>query len=176
MAKVAVIGAGITGITTAYYLARAGNEVSVFDLYPFPAWGTSYSNGGQLSVSNSQVWNTWPTVLKGLKWMFDPAAPLLINPKPTWPKIKWIAGFLLTTALGHATKNTLKTVDMALRARQLYKEIEQEENIKFDHGNHGIIVIEDYMSRRHTLHAYIDLLGAINIALMLSKQRKLNQH
>lgn len=139
MAKIAVIGAGITGITTAYYLARSGHEVVVFDSNPFPAWGTSYSNGGQLSVSNSQVWNTWSTVLKGLKWVFDPAAPLRVNPKPSWPKIKWIAGFLLTTALGHATKNTLATIDMALRARQLYHDIEQEENIKFDHGEYGIM-------------------------------------
>ena len=78
--KVYVIGAGITGITTAYSLAKRGAEVTVIESQPYAAMMTSYANGGQLSVSNSDVWTTWSNVFKASKWVLRKDAPLLINP------------------------------------------------------------------------------------------------
>ena len=60
--KVAVVGAGITGITTAYFLAKAGHEVVIYDKRKYPAMATSYANGGQLRASNAEVWNSWRSV------------------------------------------------------------------------------------------------------------------
>ena len=57
----------------------------------YAAMETSFANGGQLSASNAEVWNSWATVLKGIKWMFSPGAPLLVNPKPRWHKFSWMA-------------------------------------------------------------------------------------
>ena len=67
VAKVAVVGAGITGITTAYQLSQRGAEVTVFEANPYPAMETSYANGGQLSASNAEVWNSVPTMIKGVQ-------------------------------------------------------------------------------------------------------------
>jgi D-amino-acid dehydrogenase len=79
MKKTLVIGAGITGVTTAYFLAKAGHEVTVYEKEKYPGMVTSYANGGQLSVSNSETWNTWSNVANGVKWMFDSEAPLAIK-------------------------------------------------------------------------------------------------
>src|ERR1700730_17037120 len=67
---IAVVGAGITGVTTAYALAQKGYAVTVFDRHRYAAMETSFANGGQLSASNAEVWNHWSTVAKGIAWMF----------------------------------------------------------------------------------------------------------
>ncbi|MBU1836148.1 MAG: FAD-dependent oxidoreductase, partial [Alphaproteobacteria bacterium] len=86
MKKIAVIGAGVTGVTTAYALLNRGYAVTVFDQNRYAAMDTSFANGGQLSASNAEVWNQWSTVIKGLKYMTQRSAPLLVNPKPSWHK------------------------------------------------------------------------------------------
>ena len=67
--RAAVVGAGITGITTAYNLAKAGYDVTIYDQRRYPAMATSYANGGQLSASNAEVWNSWRSLAKAIKWL-----------------------------------------------------------------------------------------------------------
>ncbi|MDT8267664.1 FAD-dependent oxidoreductase, partial [Roseomonas sp. DSM 102946] len=83
MSRVAIIGSGITGVTTAYALLQRGHEVVVFDRNRYAAMETSFANGGQLSASNAEVWNNAGTILKGIKWMLRNDAPLLLNPRPS---------------------------------------------------------------------------------------------
>ena len=99
MSHIAVIGAGITGVTTAYALARRGHRVTVIERHRYAAMETSFANGGQLSASNAEVWNSRATVLKGLRWMFTRSAPLLLNPRPSWHKYSWIGEFLRQRAV-----------------------------------------------------------------------------
>lgn len=134
---VAVIGAGITGTTTAYNLVRRGYDVTLFDKNPYPAMETSFANGGQLSASNAEVWTNWATVLKGIKWMFSPGAPLLVSPKPSWHKISWMAEFL--RAIPHYENNTVTTVRMAIEARAHLKRMAADEGIDFDLEETGIL-------------------------------------
>jgi D-amino-acid dehydrogenase len=141
MKKVAVIGAGIAGITTAYYLAKAGYSVVVYEAERYPAMRTSFANGGQVSVSNSEVWTTWGNVKKGIKWMFKKDAPLLIRPRLDWAQWKWMAKFLYYTATGAYEQNTKETIRLGLEASNLYKEIGIEEGMSFDQSPSGILHI-----------------------------------
>lgn len=149
MKNVAVVGAGISGITSAYYLARAGYQVSVYDKEHYPAMQCSYANGGQVSVSNSQTWNTWANVYKGLKWLGRKDAPLLIRPSLDWDKAKWLARFLKHTALNDWARNTADTIRLGIRARELYDFMTKDYGLEYNRVNAGILHIyknKDYMN------------------------------
>lgn len=141
MKTVAVIGAGIAGLTSAYYLAKAGFDVTVFDKESYPAMACSYANGGQISVSNSQTWNTWSNVLKGIKWLSKKDAPLLLRPSLDWDKAKWLAKFLYHTANNEWARNTAETIRMGIEARHLYNQLEQDEGVQYERLNKGILHI-----------------------------------
>ena len=138
--KIAVVGAGISGVMAAYYLARSGHKVTVIDQERYAAMRTSYANGAQVSVSNSEVWNTWSNVKKGIKWMLRKDAPLLIRPTFEWAKIKWMTKFLFHTVRGDYAKNTAETIRLGLESRKLYQDLIDEEGIEnFDQVTCGIL-------------------------------------
>lgn len=137
--RIAVIGAGIAGVMPAYLLARQGHDVTVYEGERYPAMRTSYANGGQVSVSNSEVWTTWSNVIKGTKWMFTKDAPLLIRPSLDWDKAKWLAKFLYNTARNVYEQNTAETIRLGLESRQLYQEIIKKERLQFDQSDSGIL-------------------------------------
>ena len=137
--KVAIVGSGIAGITAAYYLAREGYQVEVFDKERYPAMRTSYANGGQISVSNSEVWTTWKNVKKGIKWMFVKDAPLLIRPTFEWRKVKWLSKFLWHTFKQEYSANTAETIKMGIESRDLLRQIAKEEGLQFDQQECGIL-------------------------------------
>lgn len=135
--KVAVIGAGVTGLTTAYEVLDQGCEVTVYDRHRYAAMETSFANGGQLSASNAEVWTQWGTVLKGLKWMLHADAPLLVNPAPTLHKMRWMAEFLGN--IPNYKRNTVETVKLAIAARSVLFEMADREGIDFDLEKRGIL-------------------------------------
>ena len=116
MAHLIVIGGGITGVTSAYALARRGHQVTLIEKHRYAGMETSHANGGQLSASNAEVWTHPSTLLKGLKWMFKADAPLLVNPTPTWHKLSWFAEFV--ASIPKYRSNTVTTTRLAIAARE----------------------------------------------------------
>lgn len=137
MPSIAVIGGGIAGVTSAYALARRGMQVTLFERHRYPAMETSFANGGQLSASNAEVWNSWATVRKGLAWMLRHDAPLLVHPAPGWHKLSWFAEFL--AAIPRYEANTITCTRLAIAAREHLFGWAREEGIAFDERRQGIL-------------------------------------
>jgi D-amino-acid dehydrogenase len=149
MTHIAVIGAGITGITTAYSLASRGYKVSVFDRNRYAAMETSFANGGQLSASNAEVWTRWGTIFKGLKWMMKSDAPLLVNPRPSWHKLSWMAEFMGN--IPNYESHTIATARLAIEARQHLLRFADEVGFSFDMEKRGILHV--YKTESEFAHA-----------------------
>jgi D-amino-acid dehydrogenase len=144
-----VIGGGITGVTSAYTLARQGLQVTLIEKNRYPAMETSYANGGQLSASNAEVWTHPSTLIKGLKWMLKSDAPLLMNPKPNGHKFSWIAEFVAN--IPKYERNTIDTAKLAIEAREHLFAWAASEGIDFDHKCEGILHI--YRDKKGFDHA-----------------------
>ncbi len=149
MKSIAVIGGGITGVTTAYALAKRGFAVTLFEQHRYAAMETSFANGGQLSASNAEVWNHTSTILKGLKWMLKSDAPLLVNPKPSWHKISWFAEFIAN--IPNYRENTISTTKLAIAARDHLFAWAEAEGVDFDLKRQGILHI--YRDKKGFNHA-----------------------
>ena len=147
--SIAVIGGGITGVTTAYALAKRGYSVTLFEKNRYAAMETSFANGGQLSASNAEVWNHWSTILKGMKWMLKSDAPLLVNPKPSWHKLSWFVEFIGN--MPHYERNTIETARLAIAAREHLFAWAQAEGVDFDLKKEGILHI--YRDKKGFEHA-----------------------
>ncbi|NEI96528.1 D-amino acid dehydrogenase [Rhizobium ruizarguesonis] len=145
MPHILILGAGITGMTTAYALLKRGYRVTVIDRNRYAAMETSFANGGQLSASNAEVWNSWSTVSKGMSWMLRRDAPLLLNPTPTWHKYSWLAEFL--ACIPNYEDSTVATTRLAIESRRHLFAMAQDEGIDFD------------LERRGILHVYYDREG-----------------
>ncbi len=139
MAQLIVIGGGITGVTSAYALARQGHQVTLIEKHRYAGMETSHANGGQLSASNAEVWTHPSTLVKGLKWMLKADAPLLLNPKPSWHKLSWFAEFV--AAIPKYRDNTVATTRLAIAAREHLFGWAQAEGIDFDLKQQGILHI-----------------------------------
>lgn len=149
MKSIAIIGGGVTGVTTAYALAERGYAVTLFEKHRYAAMETSFANGGQLSASNAEVWTHWSTVAKGLKWMFRGDAPLLVHPGPGWHKLSWFAEFL--ASIPRYRENTVATARLAVAAREHLFAFADAAGVEFDLEQRGILHI--YRDRQGFEHA-----------------------
>lgn len=136
---VVVLGAGVIGINTAYWLARAGKSVCVIDRQPAAGLETSFANGGQISVSHAEPWANPSAPLKVLKWLLDGDAPLLFRPRCDIHQWLWIARFLVDCLPHRANRHTTEIVKLATESRERLREIRARENLSYDQRTAGIL-------------------------------------
>lgn len=137
--KIAVLGAGITGITTAYYLAKAGMEVSVFDRQHAPAEETSFANGGQISVSQPFPWSSPQLPMQLMKWLGRKDAPLVFKLQKDPFMWQWALRFLANSRSSTFYRNAGKNLRLALHSKACLEDIVQAESLTYHQEKKGIL-------------------------------------
>ena len=137
--KVIVLGAGVVGTTSAWFLSKAGHEVVVVDREPGAGLETSYANGGQISVSHAEPWANPSAPLKALKWLAKEDAPLLFRLRADWRQWQWGLQFLRECAPARTRHNIIQIVNLGLYSRAALRELRAETGIRYDHLERGIL-------------------------------------
>ena len=141
MKRVLVLGAGILGVHTAYFLRQRGYEVTVVDRQPGPALETSFANGSQISVSQSDPWASPHAPFKILKWLGKEDAPLLFRLRLDPNQWRWGLRFLYECLPSRAEHNTLQAMRLSEYSRRTLQMLRKETSIQYDHAEAGIMMI-----------------------------------
>ncbi len=136
---VLVLGAGITGVTTAWYLRRAGFDVSVIDRQPAAGLETSYANGGQISVSHPEPWANPSAPLIALRWLGRSDAPLRFRPSRDPAQWRWALAFLRECLPGRTRRNTEAIASLAVYSAAQLRSLREELGLGYEFLGRGIL-------------------------------------
>lgn len=142
--RVVVLGAGVVGVSTAWFLARAGHEVEVIDRAAGAARETSFANGGQISVSQSEPWAHPGAPWQILRWLVRADAPLLFRPTLDPGQWRWLAAFLRECLPGRFAHNLRQMVALGRYSRETYAALRAELGLHYDDLQRGIVTVFEH--------------------------------
>jgi D-amino-acid dehydrogenase len=137
--KVIVLGAGLLGVTSAYFLRQQGHDVTVIDRQASPAAETSFANGGQISVSHAEPWANPSAPLKVLKWLGKEDAPLLFRVRADMRQWLWGLQFLRECTPARTRHNIEQIVRLGTYSRDTLQQLRAERGIQYDQRTQGIL-------------------------------------
>jgi len=153
--KVVVLGAGVIGVTSAWYLARAGHEVTVIDRQAAPALETSFANAGEVSPGYSAPWAGPGVPAKAVKWLFMQHAPLIIQPRPDLKKLEWVLRMLGNCNAAAYAVNKSRMVRLAEYSRDCLIALRGETGIQYDQRMQGTLQL--FRTQKQVDAAYKDI-------------------
>ncbi|WP_219212988.1 D-amino acid dehydrogenase [Variovorax boronicumulans] len=137
--KVIVMGAGVIGVATAWYLRQAGHEVTVLERNAGAARETSFGNGGQISVSHAEPWANPSAPFKLLKWLGREDAPLLFRLRADPAQWMWGLKFLGECGAKRSTRNMVQLLNLGTYSRDSLQQLRRDTGIEYDHLTKGIL-------------------------------------
>ncbi|MFC4625493.1 D-amino acid dehydrogenase [Daeguia caeni] len=137
--QITVLGSGVVGTTTAYYLAKLGHEVTVIDREEGPALETSFANAGQISPGYASPWAAPGIPLKALKWMLQKHSPLIIRPTADPKQYIWLLQMLANCTSSRYKINKSRMVRVAEYSRDCLDELRRDTGIEYDHRTQGTV-------------------------------------
>ena len=137
--KVIVLGAGLLGVTSAYFLRQQGHDVTVIDRQATPAAETSFANGGQISVSHAEPWANPSAPLKVLKWLGKEDAPLLFRVRADMRQWLWGLQFLRECTPARTRHNIEQIVRLGTYSRDMLQGLRRDIGIEYDQRTQGIL-------------------------------------
>jgi D-amino-acid dehydrogenase len=137
--RVIVLGSGVVGVTTAYYLAKAGHDVTVIDRQPGPALETSFANAGQISPGYASPWAAPGIPLKAFKWLFQRHAPLAIQPDGSLFQLQWMWEMFKNCDADRYAVNKERMVRLAEYSRDCIRALRAETGIAYEGRQQGTL-------------------------------------
>ena len=137
--QVLVLGAGVVGVTCAWFLREAGHQVTVVERQPGSGRETSFANGGQISVSHAEPWANPGAPRKVMQWLGREDAPLLFRPRLNADQWAWGLAFLRECTAARAAQNTRRLVELGLYSRRTLKRLRSELGLAYPHSERGIL-------------------------------------
>jgi D-amino-acid dehydrogenase len=139
--KAIVLGSGVIGTATAYYLARAGHEVTVLDRQDACAMETSFANAGQVSPGYASPWAAPGIPLKALKWMLQAHAPLAIGLDGSWAQLRWMSQMLRNCSPDRYAVNKARMVRLAEYSRDCLQQLRSDTGIAYEGRQGGTLQV-----------------------------------
>jgi D-amino-acid dehydrogenase len=137
--RIVILGSGVIGVTSAYYLAKAGHEVTVIDRQPGPALETSFANAGQISPGYAAPWAAPGIPLKAIKWMMEEHAPLSFTPDGTLFQLQWMWQMLRNCTPERYAVNKARMVRLAEYSRDCFKALRADAGITYEGRQQGTL-------------------------------------
>jgi D-amino-acid dehydrogenase len=138
--NIIVIGGGIVGLCSAYYLQKEGHKVTIIDQSNLDA-GASYVNAGYLSPSHIIPLSAPGVMKKGLKWMFNPSSPLYIKPRLDSDFLNWVWAFNKSCNANHVKKAAPVIRDISVLSQKLFEDIKTSENFTAHYEKQGLLML-----------------------------------
>ena len=137
--KVIVLGSGVIGVTSAWYLAQAGHEVEVIDRQPGAALETSFANAGEISPGYASPWAGPGMPVKAIKWLFERHAPLVLRPQIDFAQWRWVAQMLRNCTSSRYAINKSRMVPIAEYSRDVLRQLRADTGIAYDERSQGTL-------------------------------------
>jgi D-amino-acid dehydrogenase len=137
--KVVILGGGVVGVTSAYYLAMAGHTVTVVDRQAAPALETSFANAGEVSPGYASPWAGPGVPVKAVKWLLMKHGPLVIRPKPDPAMLVWLLKMLRNCTSARYAINKSRMIPLAEYSRDCLRALRTETGIRYDERSLGTL-------------------------------------
>ena len=145
--KVLILGSGVIGVTSAYYLARAGHDVTVVDRQPEPALETSFANAGEVSPGYSSPWAGPGVPVKAIKWLLMKHGPLVIRPKLDPVMWVWLSKMLRNCTSARYAVNKSRMIPIAEYSRDCLRDLRRDIGIQYDERSQGTLQLFRYQAQ-----------------------------
>jgi len=161
--KVLVLGAGVIGVTTAYYLAKVGFEVTILDRQQGPGLETSFANAGEISPGYASPWAAPGVPLKAARWMLDKYGPLVVRPQFDPSMWRWVLQMLRNCTSARYAINKARMVGIAEYSRDCLRALRRDEAIAYDERSQGTLQLFRNQSQLDAIGGDVDILRQYSV-------------
>ncbi|MBN9462754.1 MAG: D-amino acid dehydrogenase [Burkholderiales bacterium] len=164
---VLILGGGVIGVTSAWYLAHAGMRVTVIDRQPAPALETSFANAGQVSFGYSTPWAAPGIPLKAVKWLLQRHSPLAIRPDGTLFQLQWMTRMLMNCTASRYAVNKERMLRLSAYSRECLRALRAETGIEYEGRQRGTLQVFRTGRQLEAAARDIEVLREVGVAFEL---------